>query len=90
MNDDEIGEIEAKYDIFKFFSWYKHKRLQKMWKTTTDLDILKYIMLGYTLSEIASELNITVQAVSQSRTKMRTLYKAWLLQVSLEDSNKRL
>lgn len=90
MNDEDVGEIEAKYDIFKFFSWYKRKRMRKIWKTDTDIEILKHIMLGMTLSEIALKLNITVQAVSQSRIKMRTLYKAWLKQVSLEDSKKRL
>lgn len=90
MNDDCIKEIEAKYDIFKFFSWYKRKRMRQIWKTDTDIAVLKYIMLGYTLSEVATKLGLTVQAVSQSRIKVRTLYKSWLKQVSLEDSKKRL
>ena len=79
----DIDEIEARYDIFKFFAWYKVKRNLRQWKTSTDVKILRQLLLGYNPTEIATTLKISAQAVSQSRIKMYTLYKAWLKQLSL-------
>lgn len=84
--DETASVVEAKYDIFKFFAWYKRKRDMKLWRTETDVEVLKLSMLGNTHSEIASKLGISIQAVGQSQAKMRTLYRAWLKQITLVDS----
>lgn len=90
MESEDIAEIEARYDIYKFFAWYKRKRNLQLWKTDTDIEVIKRTILGEPQSEIAKALKITPQAVNFSLRKVKTLYKTWLKEVSLAKIDKPL
>jgi hypothetical protein len=87
MDSDDIAMVEAKYDVYKFFAWYKLHPDLTYWRKGRDIEIIKLTLLGEPSYEIASKLGITKRIVTLSLSKVRTLYKVWLKEVAEKDKN---